>query len=106
MKRKRIEPWFLVFADFHGANIPTVADIKLPHEVTEQGVGKYCTQQVLTSKYEPASVYHYLAVNQPLYSVKLSSSLPGNSFGIYTTQGECQFFATKISLKHLISITI
>ena len=73
MKRKRIEPWFLVFADFHGANIPTGADIKLPHEVTEQGVGKYCTQQVLTSRYEPVSVYHYLAVNQPLYSVELSS---------------------------------
>ena len=43
MERKGMEPWFLVFADFHGANIPTVADIKLPHEVTEQGAGKYCT---------------------------------------------------------------
>lgn len=43
MERKGMEPWFLVFADFHGANIPTVAHIKLPHEVTEQGAGKYCT---------------------------------------------------------------
>ena len=88
MERKRMKPWFLVFADFHGANIPTVADIKQPHEVSEQGVGKYCTQQVLTSRYELASVYHYLAVNYPLYSVELSSSLPGTSlWDLYNSRG-------------------
>lgn len=71
-----MKPRFLVFADFHGANI-LLWPISQPHEVSEQGVGKYCTQQVLTSRYELASVYHYLAVNYPLYSVELSSSLPG-----------------------------
>lgn len=34
--------WIVVFANFLGINIPTMARIN-PHDITEHGLGKTCT---------------------------------------------------------------